>query len=100
MFLPPVVVDINDLAVAGSVENSAIPARMATVLIVIAPIISELVLQISHGPKAEIFGPALPGSRIVEHVAESWTIDITFTGGEANNLTRVSIHGYHYPVAF
>ena len=51
MFLPPVVVDINDIAVAGSIGDIAIPTRMAPVLIVIALITSEFVFQVSHRPK-------------------------------------------------
>ena len=54
MFLPPVVVDINDIAVAGSIGDIAIPTRMAPVLIVIALITSELVLQISRRPKERL----------------------------------------------
>ncbi len=51
MFLPPVVVYINDIAVAGSIGDIAIPTRMAPVLIVIALIILKLVLQVSHNPE-------------------------------------------------
>ena len=54
MFLPPVVVDINDIAVAGSIGDIAIPTRVAPVLIVIALITSELVLQISRRPKERL----------------------------------------------
>jgi hypothetical protein len=51
MFLPPVIIDINDLAVAESRGSIAIPTRMAPVLIVIALVVSELILQVSHSPE-------------------------------------------------
>jgi hypothetical protein len=51
MLLPSVVVEIKDFCRAGIYRSSAIPARMAPVLVVISLIIAEFVLQVGHGPE-------------------------------------------------
>ena len=51
MSFPPVTADINDVTAVRFNRSVAIPAKMATMLIVVALVVPELVLQVSSGPK-------------------------------------------------
>jgi hypothetical protein len=51
MLPPEVVIDIKDVVADRTDGSSAIPARMAPMLVIAALIILELVLQVSRRPE-------------------------------------------------
>ena len=51
MFLPSVVVQADNIVAIWQGRSDAIPARMTPMLIVVALVIPELVVQVSSGPE-------------------------------------------------
>jgi len=49
---------------------------------------------------ADAFWPALSGSGVIEHVAESGTIDVAGVYSKANDAPSVLVHNDHCPVNF
>ena len=54
MLVPPIVFDVDDIAMHRFDRRSSIPARMASMLVEIALVSVELVLQISRRPKESV----------------------------------------------
>jgi hypothetical protein len=51
MLFPSVSVDVYDVLFARINWSRACPTGMAPMLIVVAPVIAELILQVGHGPE-------------------------------------------------
>ncbi len=62
MLSPPILMDIDGLVASRSDWSSTVPSSMGSVLVVIAPIIVELVLQVSHSPEKCMIQPLPPNA--------------------------------------